>query len=56
MEYRQNSTIVAQMQPIFDALPEKLKGEKNRRGLQISSYPTYPVCQSPQPVESLPGL
>ncbi len=33
MEYHQNSTIVAQMQPIFDALPEKLKDEKLRRGM-----------------------
>ena len=47
MEYRQNSTIVAQMQPIFDALPEKLKGEKNRRGLtnqQLSDISGVPIA------------
>lgn len=47
MECRQNSTIVAQMQPIFDALPEKLKGEKNRRGLtnqQLSDISGVPIA------------
>lgn len=47
MEYRQNSTIVAQMQPIFDALPEKLKGEKNRQGLtnqQLSDISGVPIA------------
>lgn len=47
MEYRQNSPIVAQMQPIFDALPEKLKGEKNRRGLtnqQLSDISGVPIA------------
>lgn len=47
MEYSQNSTIVAQMQPIFDALPEKLKDEKLRRGLtnqQLSDVSGVPIA------------
>lgn len=47
MEYHQNSTIVAQMQPIFDALPEKLKDEKLRRGLtnqQLSDVSGVPIA------------
>lgn len=47
MEYRQNSPIVAQMQPIFDALPEKLKDEKLRRGLtnqQLSDVSGVPIA------------
>ena len=47
MEYNQNSTIVAQMQPIFDALPEKLKDEKLRRGMtnqQLSDVSGVPIA------------
>lgn len=47
MENSQNSTIVAQMQPIFDALPEKLKDEKNRRGMtnqQLSDTTGVPIA------------
>lgn len=47
MEYRQNPTIVEQMQPIFDALPEKLKDEKLRRGLtnqQLSDVSGVPIA------------
>lgn len=47
MEYHQNSTIVAQMQPIFDALPEKLKDEKLRRGMtnqQLSDVSGVPIA------------
>lgn len=47
MEYSQNSTIVAQMQPIFDALPEKLKDEKLRRGMtnqQLSDVSGVPIA------------
>lgn len=47
MEYRQNPTIVAQMQPIFDALPEKLKDEKLRRGMtnqQLSDVSGVPIA------------
>ena len=47
MENSQNSTIVAQMQPIFDALPEKIKDEKNRRGMtnqQLSDTTGVPIA------------
>ena len=47
MENSQNSTIVAQMQPIFDALPGKIKDEKNRRGMtnqQLSDTTGVPIA------------
>lgn len=47
MEINQETTIVAQMQPIFDALPEKLKEEKNRQGLtnqQLSDISGVPIA------------
>ena len=47
MEINQETTIVAQMQPIFDALPEKLKDEKIRQGLtnqQLSDISGVPIA------------
>lgn len=47
MNFDQQQPIVAQMQPVFDALPEKLKEEKNRRGLtnqQLSDISGVPIA------------
>ena len=62
MDYTQDTPIVAQMQPAFDALPEKLKAEKNRQGLtnqqlsDISGVPIATTCRILAGAVANPGL